>query len=892
MGWDTHPKDPIRILLFEESQAQSSNVTHAAGTSAELQSVVPHGPGEPATKSSLFCKASEHVLLPAAGLESETQCLRSGTKQFATWESQVQEVVFRQSGSDGEPGLDFIERFKGSAGQGSWERACEEARMLPTSPSARRLGLRRFPPARRRSESQEVFVHSEGLEPPRVECGRVESEFQGMFKDMAGKPSWVSPWFLGVTGCPMLNRARICRAATIPAMPSNGTLPKDAQSHLKSDAAAANVLVQCLLGQGSLQLEGWKPSKAVTDAIALLAEEARQQLPDVALGLWPGASEQEPYDEMRETKGRCRPAYVGVVAQIEQILKQKPKRINDFKEESEKCFKGDNRLYHIPRMLTRHEADKVIAGVAQRAQALRRLVMDVNSRKEMKVGQLSCVKCGALPREVFSRIAARAGEQWTQNLVQKEGESKKLYWNMWYGPDIIRGPSENGHDFYVVEDNLGYVGGFGDLPLARSVLLGEASGSKGFPEFKPFLELENAERLYEEMAAHYKRNVAEGEKVVVLYYHRSVRDDNEDRRLVTLLRQKGLVPVQLPDENGPREDQPRLVVRHGRVFLVERKPVAGNAGNGPAATGNAAPRHDRSRSPRRSPRRPASPARTAKTATAETSDPVGLVVLLSEPTDVQPGHASTKLRSAIDEARQRIEAYEEMETKEKMKAARNEKSLVSVKSKVDFLDTEGNKSSLQMKGGKLIWTWTEKGTNQSDTWHFSAPKGKEVPRDADSSSENESYSDVGDDALVYQESDMEVESEDDTWFDQMIASSLSSSSITPTEPEDGVPVRSEDQPAICVPDDSQVALTELDSPTSKCDIPPETPKTLPDRPVARPLAGIDNGKGIIIEDSPDVKKELLSVADDPGKTMREKEAHLRLLRGRLVALEKQLEFQP
>ena len=36
-------------------------------------------------------------------------------------------------------------------------------------------------------------------------------------------------------------------------------------------------------------------------------------------------------------------------------------------------------------------------------------------------------------------------------LLFQEGESKKLYWNMWYGPDIIRGPSENGHDFYVVE---------------------------------------------------------------------------------------------------------------------------------------------------------------------------------------------------------------------------------------------------------------------------------------------------------------------------------------------------------------------------------------------------------------------------------------------------------
>ncbi|CAL1138439.1 unnamed protein product, partial [Cladocopium goreaui] len=175
----------------KSSKAQS-NAT-AAGL-CDLQSVVPDSPGRPGeafAKSSLFCKASEHVLLPAAGLESETQCLRSGTKQFATWESQVQEVVFGRA-TDGEPGMDFIGRFKGSAGQGSWERACEEARMLPTSPSARRLGLRRFPPARRRSESQEVFVHSEGLVSPPVVCG-VESEFQGVFKDMAGKPSWVLP---------------------------------------------------------------------------------------------------------------------------------------------------------------------------------------------------------------------------------------------------------------------------------------------------------------------------------------------------------------------------------------------------------------------------------------------------------------------------------------------------------------------------------------------------------------------------------------------------------------------------------------------------------------------------------------------------------------------------
>ena len=33
--------------------------------------------------------------------------------------------------------------------------------------------------------------------------------------------------------------------------------------------------------------------------------------------------------------GQVRAAYAGVVAQLEQILKSKPKRINDFKEESE-----------------------------------------------------------------------------------------------------------------------------------------------------------------------------------------------------------------------------------------------------------------------------------------------------------------------------------------------------------------------------------------------------------------------------------------------------------------------------------------------------------------------------------------------------------------------------
>lgn len=68
--------------------------------------------------------------------------------------------------------------------------------------------------------------------------------------------------------------------------------------------------------------------------------------------------------------------------------------------------------------------------------------VDLIPLQEMKVGQLSCVRSGALPREVFNRIAARAGEQWTQNLVEKEGwkttttgigktEDFLFFWRFW-----------------------------------------------------------------------------------------------------------------------------------------------------------------------------------------------------------------------------------------------------------------------------------------------------------------------------------------------------------------------------------------------------------------------------------------------------------------------------
>lgn len=78
----------------KSSKAQS-NAT-AAGL-CDLQSVVPDSPGRPGeafAKSSLFCKASEHVLLPAAGAEPNN--LQPGSRRCRRWFSGALRMANRE----------------------------------------------------------------------------------------------------------------------------------------------------------------------------------------------------------------------------------------------------------------------------------------------------------------------------------------------------------------------------------------------------------------------------------------------------------------------------------------------------------------------------------------------------------------------------------------------------------------------------------------------------------------------------------------------------------------------------------------------------------------------------------------------------------------------------
>lgn len=110
-----------------------------------------------------------------------------------------------------------------------------------------------------------------------------------------------------------------------------------------------------------------------------------------------------------------------------------------------------------------------------------------------------------------------------------------------------------------------------------------------------------------------------------------------------------------------------------------------------------------------------------------------MVILLSEPIDIDPGHQCVQLRAAIQEARNRAINYDLEMKNLTLQAKHAEKSVVAVNSKVQFTDTDGNKHSLHMVGGKvdkdtqklcggkLIWTCTEKGKKAREAERVQGP---------------------------------------------------------------------------------------------------------------------------------------------------------------------------
>ncbi len=243
------------------------------------------------------------------------------------------------------------------------------------------------------------------------------------------------------------------------------------------------------------------------------------------------------YDELYSAPGQVRPQYAAVHSVYRQMT---PAQVQEFVDRSKAkhLFNGDNSLDPLPRLLTRTEFDELKRGVEQRGNALRLFLQDYFS------GHKTYERGGVIPEPIVRRIVGRAGERRFAGLVKPDQVS------FIYGPDIVR--AKNGK-WYVIEDNPGFVGGVGDLKVARKALL------ELQPKYREVLKpRSDPDRFYSELVRSYReRAVPHGGKVVL--YMVPPYPDNEDSRMARIFKDLG-VEIVTPG-------QKRLVVKPEGVYL-------------------------------------------------------------------------------------------------------------------------------------------------------------------------------------------------------------------------------------------------------------------------------------------------------------------------------------
>ncbi|OFZ20979.1 MAG: hypothetical protein A2X94_06495 [Bdellovibrionales bacterium GWB1_55_8] len=219
------------------------------------------------------------------------------------------------------------------------------------------------------------------------------------------------------------------------------------------------------------------------------------------------------YDELRDPAGRIRPQYEKA-HEIYKGMRAKAKK--EFLKKSKADFRGDNVLDPLPRLLTKGEYETLRTGVEQRGTAIRMFLQDHYSGKKTYQS--------VLPEPVLSRIITRSAETSYSGLVNPDTISFP------YGPDIIR--TANGK-WAVIEDNPGFIGGPGDLHIARESML------KHEPKYRDVKFLHGPEEYYENIVARAKtRAKPKSGKIVILMSPPYA--DNEDHRLKKLFGDRGV----------------------------------------------------------------------------------------------------------------------------------------------------------------------------------------------------------------------------------------------------------------------------------------------------------------------------------------------------------------
>lgn len=224
------------------------------------------------------------------------------------------------------------------------------------------------------------------------------------------------------------------------------------------------------------------------------------------------------FNEIFDSQGQVRRHYQEVYSLWNQRHAQNPAA---FLEYSRQKFSGDNALDPMPRLIEDVEYDELKRGVDQRARAIRAFLADHYS------GNKKYAAAGVIPETVVNRIIARSGEAGYEGLLAPNSLS------FFYGPDIIKDPQGQ---WRVIEDNLGFIGGVGDLKLAQDLTL------SSYPELGQYAP-RKAIDFYAQLAASYKQRAEKFGGKAILYTIPAYASDREDRRISDLFAKQGIQTI-------------------------------------------------------------------------------------------------------------------------------------------------------------------------------------------------------------------------------------------------------------------------------------------------------------------------------------------------------------
>jgi len=253
------------------------------------------------------------------------------------------------------------------------------------------------------------------------------------------------------------------------------------------------------------------------------------------------------FDEVRDSEGNVRANYDGIYQVYERMTPSQRVRLrNQFHRQD---FQGDNALLPLPRVIDANEYEQTLRpGVEQRGRALTEFLKDILS------GRFEIAEAGIIPKEFIEALLRQYNaEEWAKVLRPED-------LSFWYGPDLVR--SADGQ-FRVLEDNIGNLGGIGDLVTAQESLFERIPGYKQQGDFN------DPEKFYNEMIDRYQtRAQKHGGIVAMVQYTKNLYSDNENLRVRKLFEDRGveIVKVNLWNPYDKRLSRKLDVTKDG-VFL-------------------------------------------------------------------------------------------------------------------------------------------------------------------------------------------------------------------------------------------------------------------------------------------------------------------------------------